>query len=414
MTSALSEGAALFIPGAPSHNLRIISPQKADNSDAFSLRQLLGTQAANALDNLTVATANVRTLHPGELRSSSSKAVGSTARMEELDSLFALAGVRIIGMQETRIQSDGAMHLPNYRVYSSSATPSGESGIQIWISHCLTFLVTAVQPVSSRILHLSLQIAASMVHVVAAHAPINDATADVKTEFWDELDRVLRPLVGPRSTIILAIDGNARLGTVLTKAAGPCEPDKETENGTALRSMADEHDLKLLNTWVSAGTTWTSPRGPSARIDYIGLSSTAAELVNSCWIPSDIDLATKLQDDHRPVCARLTGLLEHCHAQMPSSEDTMRYPRKPCPSQGLPQSRSRIRRGSGCFNNDCVQNAIGFVTLRVPLPHWLLRGLCSILVPTGLPSVRSRLRFEPLIWCRVFLRRVGCLGLRGH
>ena len=96
----------------------------------LELRHLLG-DAAVKLDNLAVGTANVLTLHPRELKGSMTKACGATARMVSLDALFACAGLHIIGIQESRVQQDGTMNLPNYKAFQASSTINGEAGVQI-------------------------------------------------------------------------------------------------------------------------------------------------------------------------------------------------------------------------------------------------------------------------------------------
>ena len=69
----------------------------------------------------------------------------------------------------------------------------------------------------------------------------------------------------------------------------------------------------------------------TTRIDYLAVPPQVASKVAKCWVPAEIDLATKIQDDHRPVMARCSGLLDRFEQSMPSGADLLSCPRRAQP-----------------------------------------------------------------------------------
>ena len=65
------------------------------------------------------------------------------------------------------------------------------------------------------------------------------------------------------------MDANARVGSIQTPGIGPVEPQRENENGAFLRWFSGDCGLSAVNTFFSAGHTWTDSNGHKLRIDYV-------------------------------------------------------------------------------------------------------------------------------------------------
>ena len=149
------------------------------------------------LNAIKLIQANVCTLHPAELKHAKTKQnCGSSARMIFLDESFAEAGACFVCVQEGRIPNDGLHSCRNFRMYRSGAEPDGSYGVQVWVLHKLVRMVTAVNPISPRLLQVVVQIGPLFLHVISAHAPIEDATEVCKEAFWASL-RLLISSIGP-------------------------------------------------------------------------------------------------------------------------------------------------------------------------------------------------------------------------
>ena len=91
---------------------------------------------------------------------------------------------------------------------------------------------------------------------------------------------------------LVLIGANARVGNAVgaSQFVGPCAPAVESDNGFALRTLATEAKLFLVNTFFDAGVTWRSNRGTYARIDYILATERLFYEVSACRADHDFDL----------------------------------------------------------------------------------------------------------------------------
>ena len=252
------------------------------------------------LNAIQLIQANVCTLHPGELKHAKTKQnCGSTARMVFLDSAFSDEGAHFACIQEARIPGDGVHSCQNFRMYRSSADDNGSYGVQVWVLHKFTRMVTAVNPVSPRLLHVVIQVGPIFLHIISAHAPIEAAADECKEAFWSSLQRVVSTLGPSESNIVMiGIDANARVGELQCDGIGGVAPETENANGARLREFLCETRLVAINTFHNAGTTWTSSHGTKSRIDYVLASQTLVPLVSHCATCANVDLATAVKDDH--------------------------------------------------------------------------------------------------------------------
>lgn len=157
------------------------------------------------LNYVKLIQANVCALHPGELKHAKTKQnCGSSARMVLLDESFASVGANFVCVQEGRLPFDGLHSCKNFRMYRASADPSGSHGVQVWVIHKFVRMVTAVNLVSPRLLHVVVQAGPIFLHLISAHAPIEDADEVAKEAFWSAL-RSLVAGIGPDSTNLVLI-----------------------------------------------------------------------------------------------------------------------------------------------------------------------------------------------------------------
>ena len=299
----MSPSACTFVPGRAFHCCR---------GDDFNTSLIRGwappdktsknqkTRDDLELNAIQLIQANVCTLHPGELKHAKTKQnCGSTARMIFLDNAFTEAGVHVACIQEARVPCDGVHSCQNFRMYRSSADDDGSYGVQVWILHKFAHMVTAVNPISPRILHVVIQIGPIFLHIISAHAPIEAATEVCKEAFWSSLRLVVSTIGSPEvNMVMIGIDANARVGELQCDWIGGVAPEAENNNGARLREFLCEVELVAVNTFHDAGTTWTSTYGTKTRIDYVLTTQKLATLVSRCTTCTDIDLATAVKDDH--------------------------------------------------------------------------------------------------------------------
>ena len=79
---------------------------------------------------MTVATANVRTLHPKEETESRSRFGGTlmVGKVELLEIAMRDAGIDVIGLQESRSRQAGIFNGPLYHRYCGAADGNGNAG----------------------------------------------------------------------------------------------------------------------------------------------------------------------------------------------------------------------------------------------------------------------------------------------
>ena len=273
------------------------------------------------IKDLRVLQANVCTVHLREMvKSSTKQACGSTARMITLDTMFADADAHVVCVQEGRIQEDGQHSCANFKMFRAGATSRGTDGSQIWVQHDLARAVTAVKVLSPRLLRVVVQDGSTRLEVLSGHAPFEAAPSDEKNKFWTQLASEIESVGhSPLDLIICGIDGNARVGSIASEFVGTAERDDESENGSALRMMADETKLHVVNSFHSAGPTWCSSRGSTSRIDYVLAQSDLAASAKDCMTRPDVDIATKIRDDHYVLEVVFRGISDIVDARASSS-----------------------------------------------------------------------------------------------
>ena len=117
----------------------------------------------------------------------------------------------------------------------------------------------------------------------------------------EQLEKVLSPAVGNQIPIVLGIDANGVVGSVVSESVGATNASNESLNGMTLRSMCQAYILKLVNTFMDGAPTWASSAGNGRRIDFIAVSRSHLGAVTGCWVDRSIDIAPGGRDDHWPT-----------------------------------------------------------------------------------------------------------------
>ena len=190
--------------------------------------------------DMNLATYNVNTLK-------------KEADKQTLDYLLHSNQVHVAGVQESRC-FPGARFQTAHDACFASADVRGNLGCQIWVSTKLSAatrqdgLGVTFEHRSATVVHSSPRLLAICVPagkllfgLVSAHAPIEAAPADERTDWWDLLSRVRRSL--PRRAIpVLFVDGNARFDAIDTRTQVHTAT-AATDNARRLQSLGADAGL---------------------------------------------------------------------------------------------------------------------------------------------------------------------------
>ncbi|CAE7301905.1 CACNA1H [Symbiodinium sp. CCMP2592] len=213
--------------------------------------------------------------------------------------------VSFAGFQETREQRSGFSNSQGWWVLSASCDEAGAGGTQVWINPNqpgLTWDRQAISILSARprCLVVLTRVNGLDLAIVVAHAPTAVSSPEQIDEWWEYLHSQVRR-IPPRFVLITCIDANARF------VQDPAHPDTleataQTRNSEHLRDFAHATGAGISQQFSHTGvplTSWRSPSGHSALLDYI--------LFPRAWRPAAVTLDTPcLNDlhcdvDHFPV-----------------------------------------------------------------------------------------------------------------
>ena len=257
--------------------------------------------------SVKAATANVNTMAPQEEREMKAMGQGllASGKIQRLERDFEAAEYDLVGIQESRIQSDADVNKNEYRIIGAAATPSGTLGVQLWVAHRLRATLIEARPVDPRSVFAVLRCSVSTITVGVGRSPIEGSGE--AAAFYETFSANLHELKHKYHSahILILADFNAKLGSVAADHIGTWEAQEENSNGMLLRFFLGEHNLAAVNTFFEegAGYTWTGTQGHLARIDYILWSLSELCMVEQCAVNRDIRLADCERDDHCLVAA---------------------------------------------------------------------------------------------------------------
>ena len=121
--------------------------------------------------------------------------------------------------------------------------------------------------------------------------------------FWDLLASAKQAACGrrPNATVVLCIDGNARVGSIRGTGIGRRQPEKENDNGSRFRHWQPFNSMWAVSTFADAGHTWTSAKLTKHRIKYLCLCHGVQADSKPATTSSSIGLPTTAKDDHNTL-----------------------------------------------------------------------------------------------------------------
>ena len=105
----------------------------------------------------------------------------------------------------------------------------------------------------------------------------------------------------PRSAVLLAIDADARVGSVTCDNIGGAGAEKDTDSGQLFRFMLNRTSMCAVNTLWEAGWTWQSTRMTTSRIDLVCCDVACGDKVLDCWVVDEVDLTMDVSVDPRMI-----------------------------------------------------------------------------------------------------------------
>eukprot|EP00973_Karenia_brevis_P029399 4055423-Karenia_brevis.AAC.1 len=143
-------------------------------------------------------------------------------RVAILEEMFAKAGLDMVGPQEGRLKGEGKHKGIHYDMYRAAAE-NGRGGVQFWVRQAAIWSVEKVVVRSPWLMRVTLCKSGVTIHCVVGHAPIEDATPDVKCAFQEMLDEELELVSkdGDKAAKLLLVDANAGVGAITGPSIGP-------------------------------------------------------------------------------------------------------------------------------------------------------------------------------------------------
>ena len=208
----------------------------------------------------------------------------SHLQQQALAALFHRQGRHVVGLQETRTDSDGVKSFGSYTAFCSPAS-HGTEGVQLWVDFSKpvderqsttplrfvrqTFCIRYADP---RRLLVTGCLGDLRLLFIVGHALTSTHTDAEIAAWWAELDMQIRRV--PRGFCpVFLLDANARFQAASSNfSANAARP--ENANAEALQALARSHSVCLSALRDEAGrdiVSWTSPSGHAACIDFLGV-----------------------------------------------------------------------------------------------------------------------------------------------
>ena len=193
----------------------------------------------------------------------------------------------LCGLQETRSRYDSMCSCGGFLEFASAAQ-AGEGGCTLLVSTTVPYVRMEDRPLClarqhCRCAHASPQLLAVEIRApffqcvcVVGHLPHTGRPVTEVQAWWAEL--ASHAWFRSAGAVIMLLDANAQLGSVVSEAVGPHAQEVENVAGTLFREFLEVNSLCAPATFhgvcgecirSASEPTWTSPRGFSRRIDYM-------------------------------------------------------------------------------------------------------------------------------------------------
>ena len=264
---------------------------------------------------LKVATMNVTTLHPDDVRKFG---YAAAPRGLKLRRDLVEAGVVIAGIQEARTAGPQICSTDDFWIVSSGAV-RGQLGCEIWVAkevpsntkktHGVPRKALTIVEAAARFLWIAIRTTALTIDAVAIHGPTSSEPNHAIAKFWDDVAMKLRRK-DPSIPLVVLADANGRMGSIESPALGTLDPDEEDTAGAGLRTLLEQQQLWAPSTCsathIGQKATWQSPDGFRHRIDFVAVPQRWKRRVRASWADTDIDVPLARRD-HFPVIVELSA-----------------------------------------------------------------------------------------------------------
>ena len=202
--------------------------------------------------------------------------------------MYDRLGCDVIGLQETRRSSgQSAFSQASYLVYCSGECgdenrgKKGQGGVGLAVRTSITGAARPPEFINDRLLKVTLELRgrAKAVTFFVAYALTETYNATNKHAYWTTLGKAVKDVPRHQQLFVL-MDANARTGRKEKGGVGSKDNksfdtygrDTLNDNGELLLSFANNHDLAIVNTFLSTprgGVSHTFNGRGKKRIDYI-------------------------------------------------------------------------------------------------------------------------------------------------
>ncbi|KAK9709895.1 Endonuclease-reverse transcriptase [Popillia japonica] len=188
----------------------------------------------------------------------------SEGALKNLAAIMKKYEIDILAVQETKQKGQEIITLDGYTLFNSGGE-NRRLGVGFLLRNDFKDKVVDFEPVSERICRVRLRGKYRKISLLNVHAPTEDKDPIVKSEFYEELEKVLEKV--PKFDIKLVLgDLNAKIGREDEHrkiTGGNSKHMLSSENGKMLIQFALENNLKIMSTNFKHKeihqTTWMSP-----------------------------------------------------------------------------------------------------------------------------------------------------------
>lgn len=263
-------------------------------------------------------SANVLTIGASGDKSSNKQDSGlKLTRLHGLHAQCRKMEFNVLALQETRAKRSPGQEQPDYWTFSAEADPKGCYGAQLAFAKNIPYGFTPsgcplywtmkhfrIVASTPRYLAILVDAPALKLLCISAHAPHGGADDKTMLDWWQDLHQAI-PAKLRSVPIWIGIDANARVGSIVTQAIGPCGAEEQDDNGEHFQNFLSERALWVPATWSQFQTgpskTWTHPgTGKQSRNDYIAISDFLQCTECTTWVVEEVDIST-VREDHAPV-----------------------------------------------------------------------------------------------------------------
>ncbi|XP_019228748.1 PREDICTED: craniofacial development protein 2-like [Nicotiana attenuata] len=171
-----------------------------------------------------------------------------TGKYIELGKILQKRKINIACVRETRWKGTRSRDIDGFKLwYSGSA--GDKNGVGILVDRDLRELVVEVRRVNDRLMSIKLVVGGFTLNMISAYAPQVGLNQEVKKQFWDDLDEMVRSIPHTEK-LFIGGDFNGHVGAsvgVYDDVHGGYGFGDRNEGGNSLLEFARAFDLVIAN-----------------------------------------------------------------------------------------------------------------------------------------------------------------------